>query len=503
MNCSKNQLYLTAAAFMLSSALAIDWVAGIWLNTQTWVVRSGMLGTGLMISGAAVGMLCAAGRRSDIAARKYLELLCRLDYHELNSEATEVARPKVHNSDKYEILDRVRAALLKAGERVQEVEQARSALELRARRNETRAERVEAILQALPEPVLAIDKFDELVLTNPSADRLFHIDTESGERRALAQLVHCESLVNMLTETRRRKAPSQRMIEMEIADADGQHRWFSVTARSMNGGENSPDGSQGVVAVLRDISSQKASQKRNAEFVSAVSHEMKTPLAGIKAYVELLVDGDAEDEETQEEFLNVINSQANRLQRLVDNLLNLARIEAGVVSVSKESRSLNEILEEALRICQPAAERKDITLASDLSPMYLGVLVDRDMMMQAAMNLLSNAIKYTPDGGRVTLRSRMNDNEIRFDVIDTGVGLSSEDCHKVFEKFYRVQKQKDMAAGTGLGLPLAKHIVEDVHGGKLVVESALGHGSTFSVILPSAGSREGLTPREKKLEYAS
>jgi two-component system phosphate regulon sensor histidine kinase PhoR len=214
---------------------------------------------------------------------------------------------------------------------------------------------------------------------------------------------------------------------------------------------------------------------------------MKTPLAGIKAYVELLADGDAEDEQTREEFLEVINSQADRLQRLVENLLNLARIEAGVVHVNKQARSLNELLEEALHVVQPSAEAKHVELTADLSPMYLGVLADRDMLLQAAINLLSNAIKYTRGNGRVTLRSRLDGDCIRFEVQDTGVGLNPEDCQRVFEKFYRVKKDKDMAPGTGLGLPLAKHIVEDVHGGRLWVESVLGEGSTFAVTMPSAG----------------
>src|SRR5262249_5030224 len=133
-------------------------------------------------------------------------------------------------------------------------------------------------------------------------------------------------------------------------------------------------------------------------------------------------------------------------------------------------------------------EAKQITLTSDLSPLYLPVLVDRDMALQAAINLLSNAVKYTPPGGQVTLRSRLSGDEIRFEVEDTGVGLSAEDCQRVFEKFYRVQKDKEMASGTGLGLPLVKHIVEDVHGGKIALESTPGEGSTFSVILPSAGN---------------
>jgi len=204
-----------------------------------------------------------------------------------------------------------------------------------------------------------------------------------------------------------------------------------------------------------------------------------------------LVDGDAEDEATREEFLSVINGQADRLERLIDNMLNLARIEAGVVSVNKKSRSLNELLEEAIHVLQPTAEAKRIELVTELSPLYLGVLADRDMLLQSAINLLSNAVKYTPEGGRVTLRSRLADDEVTFEVEDTGVGLSEEDCRRVFEKFYRVKKDKSMASGTGLGLPLAKHIVEDVHGGRLSVESVLGAGSTFCVVLPNAGQMSG------------
>ena len=238
---------------------------------------------------------------------------------------------------------------------------------------------------------------------------------------------------------------------------------------------------------MHDIGQIKQIQKRNAEFVSAVSHEMKAPLSGIKAYVELLADGEVEDDATREEFLGVISTQADRLQRLVENLLNLARMESGVVDVSKQSRSLNELMEDALNVVAPAAEAKQIELVRDLSPMYLEVFADRDMILQAVINLLSNAVKYTPVGGRVTLRTRMEDNQVLFEVADTGVGLSPEDTAKVFEKFYRVKKDSQMAQGTGLGLPLAKHIVEDVHGGAMLVESELGRGSTFRVLLPSAG----------------
>ena len=201
----------------------------------------------------------------------------------------------------------------------------------------------------------------------------------------------------------------------------------------------------------------------------------------------MLADGDVHDEETRDEFLDVINGQADRLTRLIDNLLNLARIESGVVKVNKVSQSLNQLLEDALDVVRPAAERKSIRLLADLSPMYLDVLMDGDQMSQAAINLLSNAIKYTPDNGAVTLRSRAIDDQVEFEVEDTGVGLSQEDSRRIFDKFYRVQKDADMAPGTGLGLPLAKSIVEDVHGGTLSLKSQLGKGSTFTITLANSG----------------
>ncbi|MFA8020461.1 PAS domain-containing sensor histidine kinase [Bremerella cremea] len=358
--------------------------------------------------------------------------------------------------------------------------------EVRAHLAESRVSEINCVIEGLTEPVIMVDQYGELALINPAAVTLMGMqDVAVGTR--IDDALPCDSIVQLLNETRRRKLKSSRVAEIELADPAGEKHWYRITVNTVADDDNESGGESnfGAVAVMRDISGYKAIQRRNAEFVSAVSHEMKTPLAGIKAYTELLADGEAEDEETRDEFLGVISGQADRLQRLIDNLLNLARIEAGVVSVSKKPRSLNDLLDEAAAIVQPTAEQKNITLNVELSPMYLGVLADRDMILQAAINLLSNAIKYTPDGGKVTLRSRLSDREVHFEVEDTGVGLSPEDCEMVFEKFYRVKKDQKMASGTGLGLPLAKHIVEDVHGGTLTVKSELNHGSTFMIALPT------------------
>ncbi|MBN1591340.1 MAG: PAS domain-containing protein [Pirellulales bacterium] len=425
-------------------------------------------------------------------AHRYLDRLTRISPSELQTDTFDTQLPSLPvNHPLRDVADRLTVLLIEVCEKVQELEHVRNAADIHCRRASDERDRIKAILHGIEEPILAIDQFDELILANPSAEALLNFDATSTENRMLHELVKCEHLVNLLTTTCHRKNTQNCGDEIEITDESGERAWYRVTARRLvadtSGSSESDAESTGAVAVLRDIAETKALQHRNAEFVSSVSHEMKTPLAGIKAYVELLADGEAEDEQTREEFLEVISSQADRLQRLVENLLNLARMEAGVVKVDKTPRPLNEILEEAINIVRPSAEAKQITLIADLSPMYLGLLADRDMLLQAAINLLSNAIKYTPEGGQITLRSRMLDKDVRFEVEDTGVGLSEDDADHVFEKFYRVKKNRDMAPGTGLGLPLAKHIIEDVHGGTLTLQSALGRGSTFAVTIPGSG----------------
>jgi two-component system phosphate regulon sensor histidine kinase PhoR len=478
---------LALLGLLLCAAPAALWASGSLPAMLPATTRLGVAGAGVGLGLTFFLLAMLRWRNAWRAFDRNLNALGQLDPRALRGDNLFGDLPPLAaNSPFAAVARRLHETVQDYCRRIQDLEHSRTALEVRCRRATTQAEQVREIFSAISDPILAVDDYRELLLANRGAEELFHFEPQP-ETRAIDRLVQCQRLVDLLTAVSQRKSAGVRSDEIEIADTDGQHHWYRATAAKLGAAGDGEAAAHGVVAVLRDIGDQKALQRRNAEFVSAVSHEMKTPLAGIKAYVELLVDGDAEDEATRAEFLNVISGQADRLQRLVENLLNLARIEAGVVSVSKQPRSLNELLEEALRVVQPTAEGKQIELAGELSQMYLGVLADRDMLLQAAINLLSNAIKYTHPGGRVTLRSRMADGQVCFDVQDTGVGLSEEDCRRVFEKFYRVNKDKGMAAGTGLGLPLAKHIVEDVHGGRLTVESTLGAGSTFIVALPNAG----------------
>jgi two-component system phosphate regulon sensor histidine kinase PhoR len=224
------------------------------------------------------------------------------------------------------------------------------------------------------------------------------------------------------------------------------------------------------------------------DFVSNVSHELRTPLASIKAYVEMLIDGEADDERTKIDFYEVIQNEANRLSRLIDDILNISRIESGLIKVNKQPQSLAVIISEAIEVITPQAKQKSITIDEGATPTFYQTPADKDMLYQAVLNLLSNAVKYTPDGGTVSVRTSFDESRrsIVTRITDTGVGIPARDLPFVFEKFYRAEANNRMAKGTGLGLSLVKQIIETVHGGKVFVESTVGKGSSFGFELKLA-----------------
>ena len=241
----------------------------------------------------------------------------------------------------------------------------------------------------------------------------------------------------------------------------------------------------GVVAVLHDVTREKEIARLKTDFVSNVSHELKTPLASIKAYIEMLIDGEAADDKTRREFYEIISSETERLHRLIENILNLSRIESGVIKVVREPISLTGVVKRVLDVAAPQAKLKNIQLVERLAPVYYQVEADQDMIYQAVMNLVSNAIKYTPEGGTVRVSVRMDEKDGRAicEVADDGAGIPADQLPFIFEKFYRVKANNKLAKGTGLGLTLVKHIVETVHDGKVTVESEEGKGSTFRMEL--------------------
>ena len=373
----------------------------------------------------------------------------------------------------------------------------RSELELKERDIQLKvaaAERdhAQSIIYSISDAVLVTDPFDELVLANESASRTFDFPLETSRRMPVQEVLHDARMIELIRDMRQcNSRTGRRIVEHQVRTPLGE-RFFKVTLSSVADSHNH-DGDEvecdaadtGVVAVLQDMTREKEVAEMKNDFVSNVSHELRTPLASIKAYVEMLIDGEAADDKTRGEFYDVISSEANRLSRLIDNILNISRIESGLVKVNKLPIPLAAILKDAIEVIRPQADAKRITINESLPGMDYRTLVDRDMMYQAVLNLLSNAVKYTPEGGVVTVDAAVDESthKILAHVTDTGVGIPPKDLAFVFDKFYRVEANNHMAKGTGLGLSLVKHIVETVHKGRIFVQSSVGTGSSFGLEL--------------------
>jgi two-component system phosphate regulon sensor histidine kinase PhoR len=341
----------------------------------------------------------------------------------------------------------------------------------------------EAILYSISDGVLVTDAFDELVLANESAARTFEFELAAAQRSPVDAILHDTKMVQLIRDMRQSHSRGgRRIVEHQLQTGAGA-RTFKITLSCVNpdGGAHENDAAGGVVAVLHDMTREKEVSDMKNDFVSMVSHELRTPLASIKAYVEMLIDGEAVDEKTTREFYDVIQNEANRLGRLIDNILNISRIESGLVRISKQPQSLTVIVKEALEVITPQAAQKKITLSEDLTPVFYQTPADKDMLYQAVLNLLSNSVKYTPEGGTVTVQTTVDEaaRKVVTRIIDTGVGIPPKDLPYVFDKFYRAEANNRMAQGTGLGLSLVKHIIETVHGGRMFVESHVGKGSCF------------------------
>jgi signal transduction histidine kinase len=241
---------------------------------------------------------------------------------------------------------------------------------------------------------------------------------------------------------------------------------------------------QGIVAVLSDITELKELDQMKTDLMSMVTHEIRTPLATVRGFAQILLKGGIPAEKSKE-FLEIINRQSNRLVNLVNDFLDITRIESGRQAITKTPLSIEKLIQNALLDLKPLADDKSIALQYNSPGEEIPeVFADRNLMEQVLINLLSNAIKYSPKGSKAHIRLLRENGFVRVDIKDTGLGIPRDALPRLFEKFYRVRcdDRKDII-GTGLGLSLVKQII-DVHQGTISVESEHGVGSTFTVKLP-------------------
>ncbi|MCM3783200.1 cell wall metabolism sensor histidine kinase WalK [Neobacillus mesonae] len=246
------------------------------------------------------------------------------------------------------------------------------------------------------------------------------------------------------------------------------------------------DGSyRGMLFLLQDITAIRRLENMRSEFVANVSHELKTPVAAVKGFAETLLSGGVKDEETTKSFLQIIYDEGDRLNRLIGDILELSKIESKRAPLECSPVHLLPFFEMIEGTLSNAAEKKQIRLLLDV-PEELFIEADEDKLKQIFLNLVSNGINYTLEGGRVKITASISKDEenVVFQVSDSGIGIPKNDLPRVFERFYRVDKGRSRnSGGTGLGLSIVKHLVE-LHHGQLAVESELGTGTTFTVTLP-------------------
>ncbi len=241
----------------------------------------------------------------------------------------------------------------------------------------------------------------------------------------------------------------------------------------------------GVVTVFRDITKEVKADRAKNEFVSTVSHELRTPMTSIKGYTDLLHTGAAGPvTPEQQQFLGIIKSNTDRLTALVNDLLDISRVETGRVRFDPRSVQIGEVVADVVNALAGQAETKRQTLTYEVVGGMTNVMGDQDRLNQVLMNLVGNAIHYTPEGGKIEVHAYPVEEAVRVDVRDTGIGIASEDVGHIFERFYRADHPLvQETRGTGLGLSIVKMFVE-MHGGRIWVESEPGEGSTFTLVLP-------------------
>jgi len=336
--------------------------------------------------------------------------------------------------------------------------------------------RLTAILAGMVEGVIVLDRQGRILVINAAMERMFELRGGLVIGKPSIEVLRHRRLNEFIQKTL--KASADRSIEIVIQTPE--ERVFNVQASAAGG---TAAGGLGAVFVFHDVTELKRLERVRRDFVTNVTHELRTPLTSIKGYLEALLDGAKDDPQKCQQFLEVVQRHADQLNNLITDLLDLSRIESGQYEWKRKRIDPGDLVEKAVAMVRPIGEKKHQRLTVSPAGALPPILGDPDKLTQVLINLLENAVKYTPEGGRITIEAKAFEDEIEISVRDTGIGIPSKDLPRIFERFYRVDRARSReVGGTGLGLSIVKHIVE-AHGGIVRVDSEIGKGSKFTVVL--------------------
>ena len=364
-------------------------------------------------------------------------------------------------------LQNLASAMRRMAERVQQLVE-KANLELSRR---------ETIMACMAEGVLAVDKDLRVNFCNAAFAEAFSTRVPESEGRSLYEVVREPVLRDILERVAKTGQPERDLFRLPSAAG----RWFD--ARTLPLGD---EGRRGAVIALHDVTDMERQEETRKQFVADVSHELRTPLAAIRGYAETLLDGGLEDEANNRKFVEIILNHAIRLNNIASDLLVISELDSNSLPAAPPERiALHDVVVNAFHSVERAAESKGIRVHLQQCR-DCWVVGYRFRLEQVMVNLLDNAVKFNKPAGEVHVEcGPLSDGRVRLSVSDTGQGIPSEDLKRIFERFYRVDKARSRpAGGTGLGLPIVKQVVEQM-GGSVTVESTLGRGAKFTIVLDS------------------
>ncbi len=343
-----------------------------------------------------------------------------------------------------------------------------------------RMEEIQAILSSMSEGVVATDITGRISLINPMAAELFSLTHGEGVGEFPYKVFPDSELGDVFHQVYVKGFPVEKEIKWSNPERVLNLRLAPI--------RDEVEEIRGVVAVIGDVTKLRRLETMRKDFVANVSHELKTPLTSIKGFVETLLDGDLEEKETTRKFMTIIFQEAERLNNLIHDLLDMSKLESGQTELRRKQVDLEPLVDSVILSVSNRMREKNLELEKDIQAKT--IWGDEGLLKELFINLIDNSVKYTPPGGKIVVGSSKGKGETIIYVRDNGFGIPAESLSRIFERFYRVDKGRSREmGGTGLGLSIVKHIVER-HGGKVTVQSELGKGSEFRVTIPEVTLNE-------------
>ncbi|EMT45553.1 two-component system histidine kinase PnpS [Anoxybacillus flavithermus] len=343
------------------------------------------------------------------------------------------------------------------------------------RMQEMQQDRLRALIENMGSGLILIDQRGYISLMNRAYKEMFHVDPSDYVHRLYYEAFPHKEIIELVEEIFMMEINVRKQLLLPV---DIERKHFEVYGTPIIG---TNDEWKGIIVVFHDITELKKLEQMRKDFVANVSHELKTPITSIKGFAETLLDGAMHDAQTLEYFLTIILKESERLQHLIQDLLDLSKIEQQGFTLNVSVVDLHEVLKEVIVMLEGKATDKQIALEWSSNAQHCYMYGDLHRLKQIFINLINNAIAYTPTGGRVTVRVEKEDKQLHVHVSDTGIGIEQKEIPRIFERFYRVDKARSRnSGGTGLGLAIVKHLVE-AHHGTISVKSEVGVGTTFTV----------------------